>query len=139
MFGVFSPAGWFEQIHKPMTVIRFYLPIEELRGEGKQKFEQLLLQFCQILRPLHGAAGLGIQECQPWRLDGQGSAEHGDAVGELAVGVFLGVFLGQATWRLAIQAGRTLRWQALGQAGVRPSLLSLAFLPNHAKGVSGGH
>jgi hypothetical protein len=66
MFDVYSPASWFEQIHKSMTVVRFYLPMEELRGEGKQKFERLLLQFCQILRPLHGAAGLGIQECHAW-------------------------------------------------------------------------
>jgi hypothetical protein len=66
MFDVYSPAKWFEQIHKDMTIIRFYLPIEELHGAGKQKFEQLLLQFCQILRPLHGAAGLGIQECHAW-------------------------------------------------------------------------
>jgi hypothetical protein len=66
MFGGYSPAGWFEQVHKDITVVRFYLPVEELRGGGKQKFEQLLLQFCQILRPLHGAAGLGIQECYEW-------------------------------------------------------------------------
>lgn len=66
MFDVYSPASWFEQTHKDMTTVRFYLPIEELHGEGKQKFEQLLLQFCQILRPLHGAAGLGIQECHEW-------------------------------------------------------------------------
>ncbi|KVL18702.1 hypothetical protein WK90_09210 [Burkholderia cepacia] len=66
MFGVYSPAGWFEQVHKPMTVVRFYLPIKELSGGGKERFEQLLAEFCQLLRPLHGAAGLAIQECHEW-------------------------------------------------------------------------
>ncbi|EMV7335160.1 type VI immunity family protein [Pseudomonas aeruginosa] len=66
MFGAFSPEGWFEKIHKTFTTVRFYLPVEEIRGEGKARFESFLLKCCALLRPLHGAAGLGIQECHDW-------------------------------------------------------------------------
>ncbi len=66
MFGVYSPAGWYEQVHKPLTTVRAYLPVEALVGEGKARFEEFLLQCCALLRPLHGAAGLGIQECHDW-------------------------------------------------------------------------
>ena len=66
MFGVFSPAGWYEQVHKSLTTVRFYLPVVELAGEGKPRFESFLLNCCALLRPLHGAAGLGIQECHDW-------------------------------------------------------------------------
>lgn len=66
MFGVYSPAGWFEKIHKTYTTVRIYLPVEELAGEGKKQFETFLLRCCALLRPLHGAAGLGIQECHDW-------------------------------------------------------------------------
>ncbi|PJI54308.1 hypothetical protein CTI14_16955 [Methylobacterium radiotolerans] len=65
-FSVYSPAGWFEQIHKTFTTVRIYLPIEEIRGEGRERFENFLLKCCALLRPLHGAAGLGIQECHNW-------------------------------------------------------------------------
>ncbi|WP_286890461.1 type VI immunity family protein [Achromobacter sp. UBA2119] len=66
MFGVFSPAGWYEQVHKRLTTVRIYLPVEELVGEGRARFESFLLKCCALLRPLHGAAGLGIQECHDW-------------------------------------------------------------------------
>lgn len=66
MFGVYSPAGWYEQIHKSYTTVRVYLPVEELQGEGKKRFETFLLRCCELLRPLHGAAGLAIQECHDW-------------------------------------------------------------------------
>ena len=66
MFGVYSPAGWYEQIHKSYTTVRMYLPVEELQGEGKKQFEAFLMKCCALLRPLHGAAGLGIQECHDW-------------------------------------------------------------------------
>jgi len=66
LFGVYSPAGWFEKTHKTFTTVRIYLPVEELQGEGKERFENLLLKCCSLLRPLHGAAGLGIQQCQNW-------------------------------------------------------------------------
>ena len=66
MFGVFSPAGWYEQVHKRLTTVRVYLPVKELVGEGRARFESFLLKCCALLRPLHGAAGLGIQECHDW-------------------------------------------------------------------------
>ncbi|MDH0686102.1 type VI immunity family protein, partial [Achromobacter animicus] len=66
MFGVFSPAGWYEQVHKSLTTVRFYLPVVELAAEGRARFESFLLKCCALLRPLHGAAGLGIQECHDW-------------------------------------------------------------------------
>lgn len=65
-FGVYSPAGWFEKVHKTFTTVRFYLPVEEIRKERKASFESFLLKCCALLRPLHGAAGLGIQECHAW-------------------------------------------------------------------------
>lgn len=66
MFGVFSPAGWYEQVHKRLSTVRFYLPVEELQGERKARLENLLLKCCALLRPLHGAAGLGIQQCHDY-------------------------------------------------------------------------
>lgn len=57
-----SPAGWYETIHRRVSYFGFYLPIYELKN--KQHIEQLLLQFCTILNPLHGIMGLGIQQCQ---------------------------------------------------------------------------
>ena len=65
-FGVYSPEGWYENVHKRISTVRFYLPVEELRGEGKSKFESFLLECCTLLRPLHGAAGLGMQDCHNW-------------------------------------------------------------------------
>lgn len=65
-FGVYSPEGWYENVHKRISTVRFYLPVEELRGEGKSKFESFLLKCCTLLRPLHGAAGLGMQDCHNW-------------------------------------------------------------------------
>lgn len=65
-FGVFSPEGWFERIHQTFTTVRFYLPVEELLGDGKARFEKFLLKCCDVLRPRHGAAGLGIQDCHEW-------------------------------------------------------------------------
>jgi hypothetical protein len=60
---VYSPAGWYEQVHKRLSTVRFYLPVEELQGEGKTQFEDFLLKCCALLCPLHGAAGLAIQQC----------------------------------------------------------------------------
>ncbi|SQI35956.1 Protein of uncharacterised function (DUF3396) [Leminorella richardii] len=60
---MFSPAGWFEYIHHPVSYVRFYLPISELKMEGgKERFERLILDFCTLLKPMHGLAGLGLQQ-----------------------------------------------------------------------------
>ncbi|EKK3976245.1 type VI immunity family protein [Cronobacter sakazakii] len=56
-----SPAGWFENIHKPVSYFGFNLPVAELNN--KKHIEKLLLIFCNILKPLHGIMGLGLQQC----------------------------------------------------------------------------
>ena len=66
MFDAFSPAGWYEKVHSSMTTVRIYLPTDELKGRGKEKFDTLISELCNILRPLHGAAGLGIQHSYEW-------------------------------------------------------------------------
>lgn len=58
-----SMQGWFEQVHKGLSYFSFYLPVEVLQGEGRVHFEKLLLKCCQLLKPLHGSAGLGMQVC----------------------------------------------------------------------------
>ena len=58
-----SIQGWFEQVHKELSYFSFYLPVEALKGEGKQLFEMMLLECCRLLQPLHGLAGLGMQVC----------------------------------------------------------------------------
>ena len=57
-----SPAGWFEDIHRPVSYFCFYLPVSEFHN--KERLEDLLSQFCTILHPMHGVMGLGIQQCQ---------------------------------------------------------------------------
>ncbi|MBY8951936.1 DUF3396 domain-containing protein [Pseudomonas sp. PA-1-2A] len=61
MFEALLPVEWFERIHSALTTIRFYLPVEELKNNGGINFEKLIVDMCNILRPLHGSAGLGIQ------------------------------------------------------------------------------
>ncbi|MCJ7957063.1 MAG: DUF3396 domain-containing protein [Pseudomonas sp.] len=61
MFEAILPVEWFERTHNSLTTIRFYLPAEEIKGSGRRNFEKLILDMCNILRPLHGTAGLGIQ------------------------------------------------------------------------------
>ncbi|MEB8679322.1 DUF3396 domain-containing protein [Cronobacter malonaticus] len=56
-----SMAGWYESIHKNVSYFGFYIPIEELNR--KDFLKALLSQFCDILQPLHGLMGLGIQQC----------------------------------------------------------------------------
>ncbi|MFE8046537.1 type VI immunity family protein [Brenneria goodwinii] len=58
-----SPADWFEYVHYAVSCMLFYLPIEVLKDGGDKRFEALLLEFCQRLKPLHGLAGLGVQQC----------------------------------------------------------------------------
>lgn len=59
---LFSPAGWFEHIHRPLSYIRFFLPVAELKDNGCQRFEKLVLDFCQLIQPMHGLAGFGTQQ-----------------------------------------------------------------------------
>ena len=60
---MFSPAGWFEHVHRSVSYVRFYLPITELKEDGgRERFERLMLDFCILLKPMHGQAGLGLQQ-----------------------------------------------------------------------------
>ena len=61
--GAGLPAGWFEHVHRSVSYVRFYLPVTELKEDGgKERFERLVLDFCALLKPMHGLAGLGIQQ-----------------------------------------------------------------------------
>lgn len=57
-----SSADWFEYVHFPVTYFSFYLPVSELKYN--EDIENFLVEFCDILKPLHGLMGLGIQQCQ---------------------------------------------------------------------------
>jgi len=59
---LFSPAGWFEHIHGPVSYVRVSLPVTELKNNGRERFERLILDFCELLQPMHGLAGLGTQQ-----------------------------------------------------------------------------
>ncbi|WP_411704215.1 type VI immunity family protein [Edaphovirga cremea] len=56
-----SPAGWVDKIHKPVSYFGFYLPVSELKN--REHLENLLFQFLNILKPMHGVMGLGLQQC----------------------------------------------------------------------------
>jgi hypothetical protein len=58
-----SPAGWFEEVHKTLSYVRFYLPIEELQGNVTELETSFLIRLCDLLRPIHGYFGLGLQNC----------------------------------------------------------------------------
>ncbi|EOZ7469405.1 type VI immunity family protein [Enterobacter hormaechei] len=59
---IYSPAGWFEHIHRRISCITFFLPVSELKKNGREHFETLVLDFCQLIQPMHGLAGLGTQQ-----------------------------------------------------------------------------
>ncbi|MEE3664444.1 type VI immunity family protein [Brenneria sp. g21c3] len=63
LFSIESPADWFEYVHNSVSYVQIYLPIEVLKDGGDRRFEALLLEFCQCLKPMHGLAGLGVQQC----------------------------------------------------------------------------
>ncbi|MBC3482249.1 DUF3396 domain-containing protein [Pseudomonas sp. SWRI77] len=62
LFQALSPADWFEQIHHALSTIRVYLPVDALR-ENTNEFDKLIKSLCNLLEPLHGSAGFGIQNC----------------------------------------------------------------------------
>lgn len=59
---VYSPAGWYEHVHRRISYISFFLPVSELKNNGRERFERLILDFCELLQPMHGLAGLGTQQ-----------------------------------------------------------------------------
>jgi len=58
---VYSNADWYQNVHRTMSCICFFLPIERLKDGGKATFEQFLTEICNLVQPLHGYAGLGVQ------------------------------------------------------------------------------
>lgn len=58
----YSHEGWFENVHKSLSHLRFYLPVEELANDGVVRLEEFLLAICNLLKPIHGYFGLGIQQ-----------------------------------------------------------------------------
>ncbi|WP_336285620.1 type VI immunity family protein [Citrobacter arsenatis] len=59
---LYSSAGWYEYIHGRISYMRFFLPVSELKNNGRERFEKLILDFSQLLQPMHGLAGLGTQQ-----------------------------------------------------------------------------
>ncbi|MFQ0995535.1 type VI immunity family protein [Gilliamella sp. BG2] len=57
----FSMAGWYEKVHKSISYVQFYLPINELKSFGVDSLVELIGQISEILQPMHGFFGLGIQ------------------------------------------------------------------------------
>lgn len=62
-FSMFSSSDWKENLHKYLSYVRYYLPVEALRGDGRATFEAFLKEACDLLQPLHAQAGLAVQEC----------------------------------------------------------------------------
>jgi len=60
---LYSPRDWKEALHKSLGYLRIYLPVEALKGKGREAYEALLMQSSEQLAPLHGYAGLGLQQC----------------------------------------------------------------------------
>ncbi|WP_137925564.1 type VI immunity family protein [Cupriavidus sp. 2SB] len=61
LISVYSDADWYQKVHRTMSSICFFLPIERLKGGGKSTFERFLTEICDAVQPLHGYAGLGVQ------------------------------------------------------------------------------
>lgn len=61
MIEVFSKVQWYEEIHKPLSYVQFYLPIYELEHFGVEQVIEFIQQISDILQPMHGFFGLGIQ------------------------------------------------------------------------------
>ena len=57
----FSKPEWYEKLHQDITYVQLYLPISELKDFGVEQLIALNQQINEILRPMHGFFGLGIQ------------------------------------------------------------------------------
>lgn len=60
---IYSPAGWFEHIHRRISCITFFLPVSELKNNGREHFETLVLDFCQLIQPMHGLRDWAHNNC----------------------------------------------------------------------------
>ena len=57
----FSKPEWYEKLHQDITYVQLYLPISELKEFGVEQLIDLNQQISEILQPMHGFFGLGIQ------------------------------------------------------------------------------
>lgn len=57
----YSRVGWHEELHRGVSYVQFYLPIDELEHFGVEKLVELIQKISGILQPMHGFFGLGIQ------------------------------------------------------------------------------
>ncbi|OTQ31010.1 hypothetical protein B6D19_10355 [Gilliamella apicola] len=57
----FSEPEWYEKVHQEISYVQFYLPISELKEFGVEKLIDLNQKISEILQPMHGFLGLGIQ------------------------------------------------------------------------------
>jgi hypothetical protein len=58
-----SSARWFERVHRDVSYLRFYFPIELLNTSEQRSLIDDLLSIARCLGPLHGYMGLGFQQC----------------------------------------------------------------------------
>ena len=57
----FSKPEWYVKLHQNITYVQLYLPISELKEFGVEQLIALNQQISEILQPMHGFFGLGIQ------------------------------------------------------------------------------
>ena len=57
----FSEPEWYEKLHQEISYVQLYLPISELKEFGVEQLIALNQQISEILQPMHGFFGLGIQ------------------------------------------------------------------------------
>ncbi len=57
----FSEPEWYEKVHQEISYVQLYLPISELKEFGVEQLIALNQQISEILQPMHGFFGLGIQ------------------------------------------------------------------------------
>ncbi|CAB3748700.1 MULTISPECIES: type VI immunity family protein [Burkholderia] len=62
----FSQMSLKEEEWKTVSYLRVYLPVEILRGEGRQGFDALVKDLSSRLPVSHGYAGLGFQQCNEY-------------------------------------------------------------------------
>ena len=57
----FSKPEWYVKLHQNITYVQLYLPISELKEFGVEQLIDLNQKISEILQPMHGFFGLGIQ------------------------------------------------------------------------------
>ncbi len=57
----FSEPEWYEKLHQDISYVQLYLPILELKEFGVEQLIDLNQKISEILQPMHGFFGLGIQ------------------------------------------------------------------------------